>query len=128
MSQVAVNPADLAVVVALACETGDRSNAEQKALMEVARRLDDDRNRMASGNGRVDGFVSAGARNGVPCTYSTHHARSMREAARLGVDPCKCHGDDLVYPFTEAAKAEALTDDNGWSRAVDAVRETLEKD
>lgn len=44
----------LAVVIELACLTEDRSKKEQKALLDVARRVDRERNRLTLTNPRVE--------------------------------------------------------------------------
>lgn len=118
MSQVAIDHRDLATVLALALETEDRTGAESRVLARVAGRLDQARNLMTTGsqNSRVAQPVEV-----VPCTYSDHHAKSMRAAQALGVETCRCYGDRVVPGFTDEAKAEPLVDQHGWSRAREAV-------
>lgn len=110
------NAFDLAQTIALACETGDRTDPEHKALLRVAERLDTERNANTTSNRRRD-------RSALPvaCTAPWH----------TGVDKCRtCSTMDPavrlnVVPFTSAAKREPLTDDDGWSIAayfVDATR------
>lgn len=123
MSQLRVSHDDLAVVLDLAILTGDRDRAEQRALERVAAALDAHRNLMVTGgqNSRVERPVRT-----VRCTFSDHHAGSIREAQRLGVEACRCYGDRVVPAFTELAHGERLVDAGGWSRARDAVREPVE--
>lgn len=119
MSQARVSPQDLAMVVALACLTADRTPGEQKALERVAATLDRTRNLITnqpSRNPRLD------TRSRVPCTYSTHHIGTDRAAKAAGVARCPCDGGRLTPPFTDQAKAEELVDQWGWSRSLDAVR------
>lgn len=120
--------ADLATVVALAALTTDRTRAEQAALERVAAGLDAERNLMTVTNPRVEWLHLDDT---VPCTYypgpPDTHPSTDRKAKAAGLPrACKC--DDTGYNagrvrrFSAAAKAEALTDDNGWSRALDAVK------
>lgn len=113
---------DLAVVLHMVSETiEDRAKDEVDALVRLARRLDDDRNRMAQGNRRLDwSGVPL-----VPCHFTTSgpHPASKREAESLGLrQACKCDGTGKVVPFLPSASEEALVDDYGWSRAEHAVR------
>lgn len=119
MTQVAVDHADLATILALTCLVDDRTPSEQKALERVAARLDTARNRTTTANGRYAWFTHE-----VACTYSTTHPGSDR-AAKAGGEldhRCHCDGTKWVPPFTDTARAEQLTDQWGWSRSLDAVR------
>lgn len=110
--------AELALVIELALETEDLAPAEQKALERLAGDLDKRRNRATSGNVRFDRLRT------VPCTYTATHPASDRKAKAEGLPhACKCGGDLVMWPFTDRARAEALTDRHGWSRALDAVQE-----
>lgn len=108
--------ADQAVVIALACHTGDRTDAEHEALLRVADRLDRDRNRYTSSNGRFAWGLTRTA-----CTAPQHTG--------TGCPTCRTQEGRqlLVPPFTASAKREALVDEAGWSIAaaiVDQTRET----
>lgn len=105
---------DWATVVAMACETEDRTPAEQKALERTAYRLDRDRNRFTSSNGRYDHDAPR-----VPCTAPGHSDTAKCPVCSMASDPC-CRL--LVPPFTDRAKAEPLTDAHGWSIAHAAVQ------
>lgn len=104
--------ADLAAVIALATLTEDRTPAEQKALERTAARLDADRNRFTSTNRRFDRSQPY-----LPCTAPWHNDEKCKT--------CHTPGDAtwlLVPPFTDKAKAEPLTDGDGWSVALAAVK------
>lgn len=102
---------DLAAVVALACETEDRTPGEQRALERVADRLDQDRNVNSHTNRRFDhdGIL-------VPCTAPWHDLKCRT----CTID--RSQAELLVRPFTDRAKAEPLVNDDGWSIAGQAVR------
>lgn len=122
MSQVAVDHADLALIIALAALTDDRDPTEQAVLERVAERLDTARNRTASNNNRYD-WTAWHHGDRVPCTYSATHPGSDRQAKAGGelTHRCPCDGTGHVPPFTAKARAEHLTDQWGWSRALDTV-------
>lgn len=120
MSQVAVDHADLATILALCCLVDDRTPQEQATLERVAARLDTTRNRTASSNTRYAWHTTK-----TPCTYSTTHPASDRRAKTGGEldHRCPCDGTRLTPPFTDTARAEELVDQWGWSRALDAAQD-----
>lgn len=124
MSQVAVDHADLALIIALAALTDDRDPTEQTVLERVAERLDTARNRTASNNNRYT-WTAWHHGDRVPCTYSTTHPASDRKALNGGelTHRCPCDGSGRVPAFTAKARAEHLTDRWGWSRALDTIRD-----
>lgn len=122
MSQVAVDHADLALIIALAALTDDRDPTEQAVLERVAERLDTARNRTTTANNRY-AWTAWHHGDRVPCTYSATHPGSDRQAKAGGelTHRCPCDGTGHVPPFTAKARAEHLTDQWGWSRALDTV-------
>jgi hypothetical protein len=89
---------DLALVVQLATLTEDRSNAEQRALERIAKRVDAEVNKQSSSNPHLPTWSYPLP----PCTYSDEHGKD-----------CACRTDRV-----------ALEPKAGWSRLAALVEET----
>ena len=92
---------ELAAVVWLACETGDRTGPEHRALVATAKRVDHDWNTQTSTNPLLDHAAPAG-----PCDYPGVHDRT-----------CPCHGDTLGVRRPRG----------GWSRLEQHAETTREE-
>lgn len=90
---------DLGIVIDLACLTVDRTRAEQRALLAVARRVDRTINAQTTGNPHLPKGRGA---NPPPCTYSGDHTKA-----------CACRGDRVAWEPVD-----------GWSRRVEQVAAT----
>lgn len=99
---------EMRVVLYLACEMDDRSNAEQKAMLAVAARLDAEANRQLSSNPLIRGepFVECTYRDGPPETHG-----------RPG-DACKCK------PMRGQPPEKVRMPAGGWWRLVELVENT----
>lgn len=90
---------ELALVVELACLTNDRTPAEHRALVAVAKRVDRAKNVQQRWNRYLDGTRLVG------CDYSSGHEKS-----------CVCRGDRTVFAPLSGA----------WSRLAELAESTKE--
>ena len=95
---------DQAAVVELACLTGDRTKAEQKALLRVAQRVDREINRQVSPNPHIDGPMTWPP---PPCTFAPGEVH--------GKDCGGCSGDGRAWEPRR-----------GWSRLAAMVEASWE--